>query len=85
LNTGVVPSAISISAPVCGFLPLRAALLRVSNVPKRTSVTLSLSLSDIVMLSNVAVKMLSASFFVIPDLSDTNYDVFDSYHFLSYL
>jgi len=29
LNTGVVASAIAISAPVCWFLPLRAALLKV--------------------------------------------------------
>jgi len=32
LNTGVVAAEIVISTPVCGFLPLRSALLRVSNV-----------------------------------------------------
>ena len=38
-NTGTVLAGIEISLPVWGFLPVLAALLRDSNVPKPTKVT----------------------------------------------
>ena len=40
-NTGTFLAAILISLPVCGFLPVLAALSLRSNVPKPTRVTLS--------------------------------------------
>ena len=40
-NAGTVLAAIFNSLPVCGFLPILAALFLDSNVPKPTRVTLS--------------------------------------------
>ena len=55
-KVGTVLAAILISLPVCGFLPVLAALLRGSNVPKPTKVTFSPFLTDFSIVSIVAVN-----------------------------
>ena len=55
-NAGTFLAAILISLPVCGFLPVRAALCLRSKVPKPTKVTFSPFLTVFSIVSNVAVK-----------------------------
>ena len=64
LKAGTFAAGISTSAPVLGFLPLRAALWRVSKVPKPTTETLSPFLSASVIVPRSASRASPASFFV---------------------
>jgi hypothetical protein len=57
-----------ITAPVLGFLPLRAARWETSNEPKPTRLTLSPRFKEFVTPSVKAVRALSAALFEIPAL-----------------
>ena len=61
-KAGTVLAAILISLPVCGFLPVLAALLRASKVPKPTNVTLSPFFTAFSIVSIVAANTDAASF-----------------------
>jgi hypothetical protein len=62
LNLGATEAGILISLPVCGFLPVLAALLAVSKVPKPISCTLSFFLSCVETTSTKALTAASESF-----------------------
>src|SRR5699024_6641024 len=63
LNAGTLLAGISISSPVCGLRPLRAARSRTSKVPNPIICTFSLSPSVSMTVSNTASTALPASFF----------------------
>src|SRR4030042_569548 len=62
LNTGTFLAAILMTAPVWGFLPVRAFLLLTPNVPNPTSVTALPFLSAFWIAANVAPTASAASF-----------------------
>ena len=59
LKAGAFAAAISISAPVCGLRPLRAARSRTSKVPKPTKATFSPLASSFLITSNNALTVLA--------------------------
>ena len=61
-KAGTFLAAIFKVAPVCGFLPVLAALLRDSKVPKPTKVTLPPFLTVFSIVSKVAAKILATAF-----------------------
>ena len=72
LNVTAVLAGILTSAPVCGFLPVLAALLEVANVPNPTSGTLSPLTNASVIEATIASTALPASAFVSPAFSATD-------------
>ena len=71
LNVTAVRAAIVTGAPVCGFLPLLAALSDTPKVPNPTKVVFSPFFSASVIASNVASIARVASAFVKPVFSAT--------------
>ena len=61
-NAGTVLAAILISLPVCGFLPVLAALFLDSKVPNPTKVTLLPFLTEVWIVSIVAANTSAATF-----------------------
>jgi hypothetical protein len=71
LKAGTLLAAISISSPVCGLRPLRAARSRTSKLPKPINCTLSPFFNASKMESKTASTALVASFFEISLASAT--------------
>ena len=63
MKEGTFAAGISITSPVRGFLPVRAARVLTSNVPKPTRATLSPSARASEIESTTALTAASASFF----------------------
>ncbi|BAM61482.1 DNA-binding protein HU [Streptococcus dysgalactiae subsp. equisimilis RE378] len=64
LKAGTFEAAISISAPVCGLRPLRAARSRTSKLPKPINCTFSPSARKASIAENTASTAAAESFFV---------------------
>ena len=62
LNLGALEAGILLAAPVCGFLPVLAALSATSNVPKPTNWIFSPAFNCSATVSVKALRAFSASF-----------------------